>query len=310
MIEIESIRTYLLALQNEITDALCNLDSKLELQEDEWNRDEGGGGCSRMMSNGGVFEQAGINFSHVFGEELPASAMAHRPELEGRNFQALGVSLVIHPLNPYVPTTHMNIRFFIAEKENAKEEDARKEDRDPVWWFGGGFDLTPYYGFDEDARHWHETAKNACAEFGADVYPRYKKWCDDYFYLKHRQEPRGIGGLFFDDLNEWEFDKCFAFLRSVGDAFLPAYTPIVQRRKDIEYGDQQRQFQCYRRGRYVEFNLVYDRGTLFGLQSGGRTESILMSLPPLVRWQYDWQPEPGTPEAELYEKFLKPRDWA
>jgi len=305
MIEIESIRNYLLTLQDSIADALCDLDGAMELREDEWNREEGGGGRSRVMCNGDVFEQAGVNFSHVFGNELPVSATAHRPELAGRNFQALGVSLVIHPANPFVPTTHMNVRFFVAE-----HEDARQEDNDPIWWFGGGFDLTPCYGFEEDAKHWHTTAKNACVEYGEDIYPHYKKWCDDYFYLKHRQEPRGIGGLFFDDLNEWEFDKCFAFLRSVGDAFLPAYVPIVERRKDIEYGEQQRQFQLYRRGRYVEFNLVYDRGTLFGLQSGGRTESILMSLPPLVRWQYDWQPEPGTPEAELYEKFLKPRKWA
>jgi len=261
------------------------------------------------MQDGHVFEQAGINLSHVFGNELPASAAAHRPELAGRKFQALGVSLVIHPLNPYVPTTHMNVRFFVAEKENAKKEDAKKEDRGPIWWFGGGFDLTPYYGFNEDAKHWHATAKNACADFGEDIYPRYKKWCDDYFYLKHRQEARGIGGLFFDDLNEWGFEKCFAFMRSVGDAFLPAYLPIVERRKNIEYSERQRQFQLYRRGRYVEFNLLYDRGTLFGLQSGGRTESILMSLPPLVRWQYDWQPKSGTPEAELYDKYLKVREW-
>ncbi len=299
MIEIEAIRSYLLALQKSITDALCDLDSVLVLQEDEWDREDGDGGCSRVMRNGQIFEQAGINFSHVFGDELPASATAHRPELTGRKFQALGVSLVIHPANPYVPTTHMNVRFFVAEKE----------DNDPIWWFGGGFDLTPYYGFEEDAKHWHAAAKNACAEYGEDIYPRYKKWCDDYFYLKHRQEQRGIGGLFFDDLNEWEFDKCFAFLRSVGDAFLPAYIPIVERRKDIVYDEQQRQFQLYRRGRYVEFNLIYDRGTLFGLQSGGRTESILMSLPPKVRWEYDWQPEPGTPEAELYDKYLQPRKW-
>lgn len=300
MIKIESIRNYLFALQNNITDALCDLDCTLVLQEDDWDRQEGGGGRCRVMRDGQIFEQAGINFSHVFGDELPASATAHRPELTGRKFQALGVSSVIHPINPYVPTTHINVRFFIAEKEGVA----------PVWWFGGGFDLTPYYGFDEDATHWHITAKEACAEYGEDIYPRYKKWCDDYFYLEHRQEPRGIGGLFFDDLNEWEFDKCFAFLRSVGDAFLPAYVPIVDRRKDIDYGEKQRQFQLYRRGRYVEFNLVYDRGTLFGLQSGGRIESILMSLPPLVRWQYDWQPEPGTPEAELYDKYLKIREWA
>ncbi|MFB3101113.1 MAG: oxygen-dependent coproporphyrinogen oxidase [Gammaproteobacteria bacterium] len=300
MIEIETIRSYLFTLQNSITEALCDLDGSLDLHEDEWHREEGGGGRSRVMRNGDVFEQAGINFSHVFGDELPASATAHRPDLAGRKFQALGVSLVIHPSNPYVPTTHMNVRFFVAEKD----------DEAPGWWFGGGFDLTPYYGFEEDAKHWHTTAKSACAEYGEDIYPRYKKWCDDYFYLKHRQEPRGIGGLFFDDLNEWEFDKCFSFLRSVGDAFLPAYLPIVERRKGLDYGEQQRQFQLYRRGRYVEFNLIYDRGTLFGLQSGGRTESILMSLPPLVRWEYDWQPESGSPEAELYEKYLKPRKWA
>ncbi len=304
MTEIESIRLYLSVLQDNITDALCHLDDKLELHEDEWEREEGGGGRSRVMQDGLVFEQAGINLSHVFGNELPASAAAHRLELAGRKFQALGVSLVIHPLNPYVPTTHMNVRFFVAEKENAK-----KEEEAPIWWFGGGFDLTPYYGFNEDAKHWHATAKNACADFGEDIYPRYKKWCDDYFYLKHRQEARGIGGLFFDDLNEWGFEKCFAFMRSVGDAFLPAYLPIVERRKNIEYSERQRQFQLYRRGRYVEFNLLYDRGTLFGLQSGGRTESILMSLPPLVRWQYDWQPKSGTPEAELYDKYLKVREW-
>lgn len=299
MIDIGSIRAYMLTLQQNITDELLHLDNQVELQEDEWHREEGGGGRSRVMRNGSIFEQAGINFSHVFGNELPASATAHRPELTGRNFQALGVSLVIHPLNPYVPTTHMNIRFFIAEKG----------EQVPVWWFGGGLDLTPYYGFEEDAEHWHSTAKELCTEYGEDIYLRYKKWCDDYFFLKHRQEPRGIGGLFFDDLNEWGFEKCFAFLRSIGDAFLPAYLPIVDRRKKFEYGEQQRQFQLYRRGRYVEFNLVYDRGTLFGLQSGGRTESILMSLPPLVCWQYDWQPEPGSPEAELYEHFLKPKEW-
>ena len=233
MIEIESIRLYLFALQDSITDHLCHLDNKLELQEDEWIKEEGGGGHSRVMQDGHVFEQAGINFSHVFGNELPASATAHRPELAGRKFQALGISLVIHPFNPYVPTTHMNVRFFVAEKESEA----------PVWWFGGGFDLTPYYGFEEDAKHWHATAKNACADYGEDIYPRYKKWCDDYFYLKHRQEARGIGGLFFDDLNEWEFEKCFAFIRSVGDAFLPAYLPIVERRKKIEYSERQRQFQ-------------------------------------------------------------------
>jgi coproporphyrinogen III oxidase len=296
---IEPIKDYLLQLQERITCALVDMDDKLELIEDEWQRPEGGGGRSRVMRNGQIFEQAGINFSHVSGAGLPASATAQRLELVGRSFQALGDSLVIHPLNPYVPATHMNVRFFIAEKKDAE----------PVWWFGGGFDLTPYYGFEEDARHWHQTALDACQTFGADVYPKYKKWCDDYFYIKHRQEPRGIGGLFFDDLNEWGFEKCFAFMQSVGDHFLAAYLPIVERRKDMKYGERERDFQLYRRGRYVEFNLVYDRGTLFGLQSGGRTESILMSLPPQVRWQYNWQPEAGTPEAELYEKFLKPGNW-
>jgi coproporphyrinogen III oxidase len=269
------------------------------LIEDEWQRPEGGGGRSRVMSNGRIFEQAGINYSHVYGAGLPPSATAQRPELAGRSFQALGDSLVIHPLNPYVPTTHMNVRFFIADKKGTE----------PVWWFGGGFDLTPYYGFKEDAQFWHQTTLDACKEFGADVYPKYKKWCDEYFYIKHRQEPRGIGGLFFDDLNDWGYEKCFAFMQSVGDHFLKAYLPIVERRKDMPYGERERNFQLYRRGRYVEFNLVYDRGTLFGLQSGGRTESILMSLPPQVRWEYNWRPEAGTPEAELYEKFLKPQDW-
>ena len=296
---IEPIKEYLLQLQEKITHALMAMDDKLVLTEDEWKRDEGGGGRSMVMRDGNIFEQAGINFSQVCGAALPPSATALRPGLVGRSFQALGDSLVIHPLNPYVPTAHMNVRFFTAKKQGA----------DPAWWFGGGFDLTPYYGFEEDARHWHETAKAACAEFGEAVYPKYKKWCDDYFYIKHRQEPRGIGGLFFDDLNEWGYEKCFAFMQSVGDHFLKAYLPIIERRKDIVYGERERNFQLYRRGRYVEFNLVYDRGTLFGLQSGGRTESILMSLPPEVRWQYNWQPEAGTPEAELYEKFLRPRDW-
>jgi coproporphyrinogen III oxidase len=299
MINIDLIKDYLLQLQERITCALMALDDKLVLIEDEWQRPEGGGGRSRVMSNGRIFEQAGINYSHVYGAGLPPSATAQRPELAGRSFQALGDSLVIHPLNPYVPTTHMNVRFFIADKKGTE----------PVWWFGGGFDLTPYYGFKEDAQFWHQTTLDACKEFGADVYPKYKKWCDEYFYIKHRQEPRGIGGLFFDDLNEWGYEKCFAFMQSVGDHFLKAYMPIVERRKDMPYGERERNFQLYRRGRYVEFNLVYDRGTLFGLQSGGRTESILMSLPPQVRWQYNWQPEAGTPEAEFYEKFLKPQDW-
>jgi coproporphyrinogen III oxidase len=301
MIEIDGIKQYLLSLQERICNALIQLDGGLELKEDEWEREgAGGGGRSRVMRNGKVFEQAGINFSHVHGDSLPPSATAHRPELAGRSFQALGNSLVIHPLNPYVPTTHMNIRFFMAEKEGS----------DPVWWFGGGFDLTPYYGFEEDARYWHEKAKAACAGFGGDdTYEKYKKWCDEYFYLKHREEPRGIGGLFYDDLNEWGYDSCFAFMQSVGDHFLKAYLPIVIKRTEISYSEREREFQLYRRGRYVEFNLIHDRGTLFGLQSGGRTESILMSLPPLVRWEYNWQPRPGTPEAELYDVFLKPQDW-
>ncbi|MEW6354131.1 MAG: oxygen-dependent coproporphyrinogen oxidase [Pseudomonadota bacterium] len=299
MIDIASVKTYLLDLQDRICAALETEDGKARFAEDVWERTEGGGGRSRVMAEGAVFEQAGINFSHVFGANLPASATAHRPELAGRNFQALGVSLVFHPRNPYVPTTHCNVRFFTAEKTGAE----------PIWWFGGGFDLTPYYGFEEDAVHWHRIARDACAPFGADVYERYKKWCDEYFFLKHRNEPRGIGGVFFDDLNEGGFERCFAFTRSVGDHFLPAYLPIAARRKHTPYGERERDFQLYRRGRYVEFNLVYDRGTLFGLQSGGRTESILMSLPPLVKWRYNWRPEPGTPEARLYEVFLQPRDW-
>lgn len=295
----DNVKIYLLTLQDQISEALMSIDSTLELIEDEWTRDAGGGGRSRVMREGEVFEQAGINFSHVYGASLPPSASANRSELAGRSFQAMGNSLVIHPLNPYVPTTHMNIRFFVAEKD----------DEAPIWWFGGGFDLTPYYGFEEDARHWHATAKKACIDFGDDVYAKYKKWCDEYFYLKHRDEPRGIGGLFFDDLNEWGFDRCFGFMQSIGDHFLRAYMPIVERRKDTPYGEREREFQLYRRGRYVEFNLVYDRGTLFGLQSGGRTESILMSLPPRVRWQYNWHPGSGTAEAELYEVYLRPREW-
>ena len=295
----ERVRSYLLNLQDNICAALENVDGSMQFREDNWSRDEGGGGRSRVMEGGAVFEKAGINFSHVFGNKLPPSATAARPELAGRGFQAMGVSLVIHPRNPYVPTSHANVRFFIAEKEN----------EDPVWWFGGGFDLTPYYGFEDDAVHWHQQAQDACAPFGDDVYPRYKKWCDDYFYLKHRDEARGIGGLFFDDLNAGGFENCFSFMQSVGDHYLPAYIPIVERRKDMQYGEDEKDFQRYRRGRYVEFNLVYDRGTLFGLQSGGRTEAILMSLPPQVSWRYDWHPQAGTSEAELYETFLKPRDW-
>ncbi len=298
-INLQSVESYLHGLQDKITAALEKLDGKQRFQRDPWTRAEGGGGDSRVLRHGEVFEQAGINFSHVHGKILPPSATAHRPELVGRNWQALGVSLVLHPWNPYVPTAHMNVRFFAAPKEKEKT----------VWWFGGGFDLTPYYGFVEDARHWHRSAQAACQAFGKDVYPRFKQCCDEYFFIRHRREPRGIGGLFFDDLNEWDFERCFAFMCSVGDHFLPAYTPIVGKRRALKYGERERQFQLYRRGRYVEFNLVYDRGTLFGLQSGGRTESILMSLPPEVRWEYDYKPEANSPEAELVEKFLKPRDW-
>ena len=298
-INIDGVKDYLLNLQDSICIALAEEDAGRGFLEDSWERPGGGGGRSRVLEEGLVLEKAGINFSHVYGEGLPASATAHRPELAGRSFQALGVSLVIHPRNPYVPTSHANVRFFVAEKPGEA----------PVWWFGGGFDMTPYYGFEEDCIHWHQSAKAACDPFGADVYARYKKWCDEYFYLKHRAEPRGIGGLFYDDLNAWGFDKSFAFMRSVGDHYLKAYQPIVARRKDLTYGERERDFQLYRRGRYVEFNLVYDRGTIFGLQTGGRTESILMSLPSLVKWRYNWQPEPGSKEAELYEFYLKPRDW-
>ncbi|MCW8853712.1 MAG: oxygen-dependent coproporphyrinogen oxidase [Gammaproteobacteria bacterium] len=297
--DLQAIKTYLLNLQQSICDELTQEDGEQTFIADEWQREQGGGGKSCVLSNGAVFESAGVNFSHVSGDSMPASATAHRPELAGRSFQAMGVSLVIHPNNPYVPTSHANVRFFIAEKEG----------EDPIWWFGGGFDLTPYYGFDEDVIHWHQTAKQACDPFGDDVYAKYKKWCDDYFYLKHRDEPRGVGGLFFDDLNEWGFEKSFQFMQSVANHYTKAYLPIVQKRKHTEYGERERDFQLYRRCRYVEFNLVYDRGTLFGLQSGGRTESILMSMPPLVKWRYNWQPEQGSAEAELYEKYLKPKEW-
>jgi coproporphyrinogen III oxidase len=294
-----AVERYLLDLQDRICAALESEDGAARFREDAWDRPGGGGGRTRVLQDGAVFEQGGINFSNVFGEKLPPSATASRPDLAGRGFQAMGVSLVIHPRNPYVPTSHANVRFFIAEKEGAE----------PVWWFGGGFDLTPYYGFEEDAIHWHRTAREACTPFGDDVYPRYKAWCDEYFYIRHRNEPRGVGGLFFDDLNAWGFDKSFAFQRSVGDHYLPAYLPIVRRRNELAYGERERDFQKYRRGRYVEFNLVYDRGTLFGLQSGGRTESILMSLPPEVSWRYDWHPAPESAEEALYLHFLQPRDW-
>jgi coproporphyrinogen III oxidase len=302
-----AVRAYLLSLQDSICAALAAEDGGADFRTDEWTRAEagqpglGGGGRTRLLAEGAVFEKAGVAFSHVRGDKLPPSATAHRPELAGRAWEALGVSLVIHPRNPYVPTSHANVRFFSTTPAAGAV---------PIWWFGGGFDLTPYYGFAEDARHWHRTARDAVAPFGPDLHPKFKQWCDDYFFLKHRGEPRGVGGLFFDDYNAPGFERAFALLRSVGDAFVPAYRPIVARRKATPYGDRERRFQLYRRGRYVEFNLVWDRGTLFGLQSGGRTESILMSLPPLVRWDYDWKPEPGSPEAALYDVFLKPRDWA
>jgi coproporphyrinogen III oxidase len=298
-INLDDIKAYYLDLQDRICHGLEEEDGKGKFIEDAWDRDEGGGGRTRVLSNGEVFEQAGVNFSHVHGANLPASATAHRPELAGRQFVAMGVSLVIHPHNPYVPTSHANVRFFMATKKDA----------DPIWWFGGGFDLTPYYPFLEDVKQWHQTAKQACDPFGEDVYARYKKWCDEYFFLKHRNETRGVGGLFFDDLNEGSFDHCFGLMKSIGDHYIKAYRPIVARRKNTPFGERERDFQLYRRGRYVEYNLVYDRGTLFGLQSGGRTESILMSLPPLVKWRYNWKPEAGTPEADLYDNYLKPRDW-
>ena len=293
------VEAYLQSLQGAICGALESEDGDGVFSEDTWQREDGGGGCSRVLSGGAVFERAGVNFSHVAGAELPASATASRPELSGCAFRALGVSVVIHPLNPYVPTSHFNVRYFSAARPGTAAH----------WWFGGGFDLTPYYGFEEDAVHWHRQARAACAPFGDDVYPRFKAWCDEYFYLRHRDEPRGIGGIFFDDLNDWGFDRCFEFVREVSDHYLRAYLPIVSRRKALSWGDRERQFQLYRRGRYVEFNLVYDRGTLFGLQSGGRVESILVSMPPLAAWTYDWHPSPDSPEAALYEVFLKSRDW-
>ncbi|MFT5788423.1 MAG: coproporphyrinogen III oxidase [Shewanella sp.] len=293
------VKAFLLDLQTRICNGLQALDGSAQFVEDSWKREEGGGGQSRVLTAGAVFEQAGVNFSHVTGASMPASATAHRPELAGRSFEAMGVSLVIHPKNPHIPTTHANVRFFIAHKEGT----------DPVWWFGGGFDLTPYYPYLEDVVEWHQNAKSLCEPFGDEVYPKYKQWCDEYFWLPHRNETRGVGGLFFDDLNKEGFDKSFAFMQAVGNGFITAYAPIVERRKDIEYGEHERQFQLYRRGRYVEFNLVYDRGTLFGLQTGGRTESILMSMPPLVRWEYAYTPEAGSREATLYSDFLKPREW-
>lgn len=294
---IEPVSGYLTDLQARICERLERLDGG-RFRGDSWQRQAGGGGLSRVLAEGSVFEKAGVNFSHVMGDRLPASATERRPELAGCGFQALGVSLVIHPRNPYVPSAHANVRLFVAEPA----------DHPPLWWFGGGFDLTPYYPYDDDVIHWHRTARAACEPFGDDVYPRFKRWCDEYFYLPHRGETRGVGGLFFDDLNHWPFQTCFDFLRSVGDHFLPAYAPIVEARSGQPFGERERAFQLYRRGRYVEFNLVYDRGTRFGLQSGGRTESILMSLPPLAAWQYDWQPEAASPEAAL-TAYLRPRDW-
>ncbi|GLQ93341.1 oxygen-dependent coproporphyrinogen-III oxidase [Dyella acidisoli] len=296
--QVERAEHFLRELQDRICHAVEQADGQARFIEDAWTRPAGGGGRTRVLRDGAVFEQAGVNFSLVHGDKLPPSATAHRPELAGGSFIATGVSLVLHPRNPYVPTTHANVRYF----------EARKEGVEPVWWFGGGFDLTPFYPFDEDVRHWHTVARDLCAPFGADVYARYKKWCDDYFYLKHRAETRGVGGLFYDDLNEGGFDRCFAFTQAVGQGFLDAYLPILERRKDMPYGEREREFQLYRRGRYVEFNLVYDRGTLFGLQSGGRTESILMSLPPRVRFEYAYQPETGSAEARLAD-YLKPREW-
>ncbi|MFT6388952.1 MAG: coproporphyrinogen III oxidase [Cellvibrionaceae bacterium] len=295
----QAVKEYLLSLQDSICEKLATVDGKQTFIEDSWLRSEGGGGRSRVLVDGGIIEKGGVNFSHVYGSQMPASATAHRPELAGRQFEAMGVSLVIHPLNPYIPTSHMNVRFFIAEKEGEKA----------IWWFGGGYDLTPCYGDEEDCIHWHQTAKNACDFFGDEYYSRFKTWCDEYFYLKHRNEARGIGGLFFDDFNELGFDKSFGFLKTIGDSFTNAYIPIIEKQKNKMYKEKERQFQLYRRGRYVEFNLVFDRGTLFGLQTGGRTESILMSLPPLVRWEYDYHPESGSAEEELTKTFLPAQDW-
>lgn len=297
--DVAQVKAFLLQLQDQICRGLEQADGEGHFVEDAWVREGGGGGRTRVLRQGTVIEQGGVNFSHVHGDAMPASATAHRPELAGRTFEAMGVSLVIHPHNPYVPTSHANVRFFIAEKEGEA----------PIWWFGGGFDLTPFYPFAEDVQHWHRTARDLCRPFGEEIYPEFKEWCDRYFFLKHRNETRGVGGLFFDDLNRWPFDECFAFMQAVGQGYLDAYLPIVERRKGLTFGEREREFQLYRRGRYVEFNLVYDRGTLFGLQTGGRTESILMSMPPLARWEYDWQPEQGSPEALLYSDYLAPREW-
>ncbi len=293
-----AVKAWLIDLQSRIVAALEEVDGKPFLR-DAWDRLEGGGGVSRLIEEGNVLERGGCNFSHVMGANLPPSAAAGRPELAGRAWEAMGVSLVLHPRNPYAPTVHMNVRFFTTTAEN----------QEPVWWFGGGMDLTPYYGFEDDARHFHQSCRDALAPFGDDLHPRFKKWCDEYFYLKHRKEPRGVGGVFFDDFNAPGFDASYAMMQSVGDSFVKAYLPILQRRKDMPFGERERDFQAYRRGRYVEFNLVFDRGTHFGLQSGGRTEAILMSMPPIVKWRYDWKPEAGSPEAALYTDFLIDRDW-
>lgn len=298
-VDVAAVERWLQGLQDTICEALACADGEAEFHEDAWDRAEGGGGRTRVLAEGAVFEQAGVNFSHVVGASLPPAATARRPELEGRRFRAMGVSVVVHPRNPHVPTSHANVRFFVAERTGEPA----------VWWFGGGFDLTPYYGYEADAVDWHRHAREACRPFGEDVYPRFKQWCDDYFVIRHRGEQRGVGGLFFDDLNEWGFERSFAFTRAVGEGYPRAYVPLVERRAATPWTEAEREFQLYRRGRYVEFNLVYDRGTLFGLQSGGRTESILMSLPPRVAWRYDYRPDPGTREAELYERFLVPRDW-
>ena len=296
--DVAAVKDYLMGLQDRICAALEAADGRASFQEEVWERPGGGGGRSRIIENGGMLEKGGVGFSHVHGDSMPPSATAQRPELAGRSFQAMGVSLVMHPNNPHIPTSHANVRFFVAEIPGA----------DPGWWFGGGFDLTPYYGHEEDCVHWHQVAHDACKPFGDDVYPAYKAWCDEYFYLKHRQEARGVGGLFFDDLNTWGFERSFEFQRAIGDAYVDAYLPIVERRRNTAYSPEQKAFQEFRRGRYVEFNLVYDRGTLFGLQTGGRTESILMSLPPTVRWGYNWQPEAGSEEARLADEFLPVRD--
>jgi coproporphyrinogen III oxidase len=296
--DIEKVKTWLTSLQERIVSAAENIDGK-QFIRDSWERPEGGGGVSRLIEEGNVLERGGVGFSHVKGLSLPPSAAANRPEVAGQPWEAMGVSLVFHPRNPYAPTVHMNVRFFTTTST----------EHEPVWWFGGGMDLTPYYGFEEDAKHFHQTCHDALAVHGSDLHDRFKKWCDDYFYLKHRKEARGVGGVFYDDFNEAGFEKSFAMTQSVGDNFINAYIPLLERRKDTPYGERERDFQAYRRGRYVEFNLVFDRGTLFGLQSGGRTESILMSMPPIVKWRYDWHPEAGSPEAKLYTDFLPHRDW-